>query len=72
MELTRECIEEIVLAAREVDNGKLVITVQSRPEDSRSFDLKCEFEKRCRVSRDGRKAVPTETDAKKYPQDKFS
>jgi hypothetical protein len=58
MELTRECIEEIVLAAREVDDGKLVITIQARPEDSRSFDLKCEYEKRHRVRRNDAGAQP--------------
>jgi hypothetical protein len=72
MELTKQCIEEIVLAAREIDNGKLVITLQSRPEDKQSFDLKCEYEKRHRVPRDGRQAVPTEDGARKYPKDKFS
>jgi hypothetical protein len=72
MELTQQCIEEIVLAAREADSGKLVITVQARPEDSRNFDLKCEYEKRYRVFRDSRQAVPTEVVARKNPQDKFS
>lgn len=71
MELTQQCIEEIVLAAREAASGKLVITVQSRPEDSRSFDLKCEYEKRYRVSRDGNQAIPTVNAEKRHPQDKF-
>jgi hypothetical protein len=72
MELTQQCIEEIVLAAREAESGKLVITVQARPEDKKAFDLKCEYEKRYRVFRDSRQAVPSEDPAKRYPQDKFS
>jgi hypothetical protein len=71
MELTKECIEEIVLAAREVDNGTLTITIQTRPEDKKAFQFKCEYEKRYLVSRDGRAAIPTVGEARKYPQDKI-
>jgi hypothetical protein len=69
MELTQQCIEEIMLAAREAASGKLVITLESRPEDSRNFDLKCEYVKRFRVSS---QAIPTVNAAKRHPQDKFS
>jgi hypothetical protein len=51
MELTQQCLDEIMLAAREVDNGKLVITVEGRPEDNRNFDIKLAYEIRCRVRR---------------------
>jgi hypothetical protein len=51
MELTQQCIDEIVLAAREVSNGKVIITVQSRPEDDRYFDLKLAYEVRRRIRR---------------------
>jgi hypothetical protein len=59
MDLTKECIEEIMLAAQEVDNGQLVITIENRPEDKKTFDLKCEYKKRFRVSRESRMALPT-------------
>jgi hypothetical protein len=49
MELTRECLEEIAAAALAVDNGTLTITIQARPEDSRSFDLKLSYEIRRRI-----------------------
>jgi hypothetical protein len=61
MELTQQCIEEIIRAAREVDSGVLTITIQVRPEDNRAFDFKCEYEKRFRVSRSGKGAIPTTT-----------
>jgi hypothetical protein len=51
MELTQQCIEEIMLAAREVDNGTLTITIQARPEDSQYFDLKLSYEIRRRIRR---------------------
>jgi hypothetical protein len=72
MELTQQCLEEIILAARESANGTLVITVQSRPEDSQSFDFKCNYETRFRVTRNGRQAIPTEGSGKSAPNDKFS
>jgi hypothetical protein len=71
MELTRECLEEIALAALEAENGKLVITVQPRPEDKRSFDLKCEYEKRFRVYREESGAIPTKTAGRNTPEDKL-
>jgi hypothetical protein len=71
MELTKECLEEIALAARDVDGGKLVVTIQARKEDEKAFDLKCEYEKRFRVSRTGKDAIPRETQEKDYPQDKY-
>jgi hypothetical protein len=52
-------LERIEKAAREAGDGKVVITIQPRPEDSRSFDLKCEYEKRYRLSRTGAAAVPS-------------
>lgn len=67
MELTEKCIEEIVSAAQAAGNGKLVITVQPRVEDKQSFDLKCEYEKRIRVSRDGRAVIPTKASGKSLP-----
>jgi hypothetical protein len=57
MELTQQCIDEIVLAAREVENGSLTVTIQARPEDKKSFALKCKYEKRFIVSRDGRHRI---------------
>ncbi|GHV79606.1 hypothetical protein AGMMS49944_13970 [Spirochaetia bacterium] len=51
MELTKECIDEIVLAARQVESGSLTITIQARPEDKRFFDMKLAYEKRYRVGR---------------------
>ncbi len=72
MELTQQCIEEIVLAAREVDSGKLIITLEARPEDSRNFDIKCDYTKRFRVSRDGRRATPTDGIIGRCPQDKIN
>jgi hypothetical protein len=51
MELTKECIDEIILAARQVESGSLTITIQARPEDKRYFDFKCVYEKRYRVGR---------------------
>jgi hypothetical protein len=38
MELTKECLEEITAAAREVEIGTLTITLQARPEDSQFFE----------------------------------
>jgi hypothetical protein len=49
MELTRECLAAITTAAREVDNGTLVITIQARPEDKRAFDLKLSYDIRLRI-----------------------
>jgi hypothetical protein len=71
MDLTKECIEEIVLAAKEVERGALTITIQSRTEDKKTFDFKCEYEKRYRVPREGRAATPTEMAPRAYPQDKL-
>jgi hypothetical protein len=51
MELTKECLDEIMLAARKVENGSLTITIQVRPEDNRSFDLKLGYEIRRRIVR---------------------
>jgi hypothetical protein len=59
MELTQQCIEEIVRAAREVDSGTLTIIIQARPEDKKSFSMKCEYEKRYIVSRYGRSEIST-------------
>jgi hypothetical protein len=70
MELTKECIEEIILAAQEVDNGQLVVTIENRPEDKKTFDLKCEYKKRFRVLREGRQALPTYSPPRS-PADKF-
>jgi hypothetical protein len=72
MELTKECLEEIALCAREVDNGTLTIIIQSRPEDKKAFQLKCEYEKRYMVNRRGRSAFPTEIPGKTDPADKYS
>ena len=71
MELTQECFEEIVRAAKEAGNGRLTITIQPRPEDKRNFDMVCEFERRIRLSRDGRTSLPTETTARKIPADRY-
>jgi hypothetical protein len=71
MELTQQCIEEIVLAAREVDSGTLVITIQTRPEDKRAFTLKCEYEKRYLVNRNGRAAIPTDSTRTRNPHEKI-
>ena len=71
MELTQQCIEEIMLAAREVDNGTLTITIQARPEDEKSFDIKCDYTKRFRVSRKGQNQIPTETALRQFPPDKI-
>jgi hypothetical protein len=51
MELTKECIDEIVLASRQIESGSLTITIQARPKDKRSFDMKLAYEKRYRVGR---------------------
>jgi hypothetical protein len=72
MELTQQCIEEIVFTSRKVNNGKVVITVVSRPEDSQNFDFFCEFKEQFRVTRNGRQEIPTKNTAKKDPWDKFS
>jgi hypothetical protein len=61
MELTTACIDKIVSAAQMADNGKLVITIQERPEDKQCFDVKCEYEQRFRVYRDGKNAVSTKS-----------
>jgi hypothetical protein len=71
MELTKECLEEIVLAAREAGTGKLVITVKTRPEDQRAFDINCAYEKTFRVGRTGGAAVPTQETGRKSPADKY-
>jgi hypothetical protein len=68
MELNQQCIEEIILAAREAENGRLVITIESRPEDAKNFDLKCDYTKRFRVPR----KAPTEDNARRFPKDKYS
>jgi hypothetical protein len=60
MELTRECLDEIILAAREVDSGTLTITLQARPEDNRHFDLKLGYEIRRRIRRDDADAKPAQ------------
>jgi hypothetical protein len=60
MELTKQCIEEIMLAAREVDNGTLTITIQVRPEDGRYFDLKLSYEIRYRIRRNDADAKPAQ------------
>jgi hypothetical protein len=70
MELTKECIEEIVLAAREVNTGTLTITIQARPEDKKAFQFKCEYEKRYVVNRYGREDIPTEMPERQFPPDK--
>jgi hypothetical protein len=49
MELTRECLEAITTAAREAESGTLVITLRTRPEDKRAFDLKLSYEIRLRI-----------------------
>jgi hypothetical protein len=72
MELTQQCIEEIILAAMDVDNVRLVITLESRPEDAKNFDFRCEYTKRFRVPRTGHQADPTEDIARLFPKDKFS
>jgi hypothetical protein len=51
MELTQECFEAIAEAAHKVDNGTLTITIQTRPEDSRSFDMKLAYEAQHRIKR---------------------
>jgi hypothetical protein len=51
MELTKECLEAITAAAREVELGTLTITLQARPEDSQFFDLKLGYEIRRRIGR---------------------
>jgi hypothetical protein len=50
MELTKECLDEIILAAWKVGNGSLTIVIQVRPEDSRYFDLKPGYETRRRIT----------------------
>jgi hypothetical protein len=68
MKLTKECHEEIDLAAMEVETGALTITIKARPEDKRTFDFKCVYEKQFRVG----KAIPSEMSAgRSLPQDKF-
>jgi hypothetical protein len=70
MELTKECLEEIVLAAREADSGSVTITVQARPEDKRCYDFKCEYKKQYRIPRGT--AIPTEMPVgRSLPHDKF-
>jgi hypothetical protein len=66
MELTKECHEEIDLAARELASGALTIVIQVRPEDKQAFDFKCVYEKRFRVGR----TLPTETPGISLPRDK--
>jgi hypothetical protein len=51
MELTRKCLEEIATAAREAGDGILTITVQSRPEDKKFFELRLAYDKRIRVGK---------------------
>jgi hypothetical protein len=72
MELTQQCIDEIIFAAREVESGALTVTIQARPEDKKSFALKCEYEKRFIVNRNGRREVSTETEEKQFPPDKIN
>jgi hypothetical protein len=54
MELTKQCIEEIVLVAREVESGTLTIVIQARPEDNTCFDLELSCKIRRRIRRNGR------------------
>jgi hypothetical protein len=72
MELTERCIKEIILAAKEAENSKLVITIDPRPEDSHTFDLKCDYTRRLRVTRTGIQAYPTEGKDNNFPHDKYS
>jgi hypothetical protein len=58
MELTRECLEEIMKAARALDSGSLTITIQARPEDERYFDLKLGYEIRRRIRRNDADTKP--------------
>jgi hypothetical protein len=67
MELTQACFEEIAMAARDVDSGSLKITIQTRPEDRQAFDMRLEYEKRYRIGR----AIPTVSEAKSGPRDKY-
>jgi hypothetical protein len=60
MELTKECLNEIILAARAVDSGSLTITIQVRPEDGRYFDLKLGYETRRRIKRNNADAKPAQ------------
>jgi hypothetical protein len=60
MELTQQCIEEIVLAARAVDSGSLTVTIQVRPEDGRYFNLKLGYEIRRRIRRNDADTKPAQ------------
>jgi hypothetical protein len=72
MELTQAVHEEIDLAAREINSGRLTITIDARPEDTKNFDMRLEFEKRFRLSRTGRQALPTVAPGTLIPRDKYS
>jgi hypothetical protein len=58
MELTKECLEEIALCAKEVDTGTLTVTIQARPEDSRYFDLELSYKIRRRIRRNDASTKP--------------
>jgi hypothetical protein len=72
MELTQQCLEEIIMAAKEVErNGSLTITIQARPEDRKKYDMKVAYENRFRIDRNGRSAIPSEMTGSTFPQNKF-
>jgi hypothetical protein len=63
MELTKEHIDEIVLAAQGIEYGKVTISIAGDP--SRVVDIITE-----RRTRFGQN-VPTGTTGEKYPKDKY-
>jgi hypothetical protein len=64
MELTKELIDEIVLAAQDIDYGKITIAITGQ-QSGKVVDIITE--KRDRY----RDAIPTASQSGKYQKDKF-
>jgi hypothetical protein len=67
MELTQQCIDQIVLAARKIKRGDLHIKIMVRPEDEQNYDVIFGTEERMRF----RKALLTQDEPRSSPRDKY-
>jgi hypothetical protein len=65
MELMKEILEEVALAAQDIDYGKITISISGPP--SNSVDIITEKRYRYRAQ----KPEPSESPIKEHPQDKF-
>jgi hypothetical protein len=63
MELVKEILEEVALAAQEIDYGKITINISGPP--SNSVDIITEKRSRFRMSE------PSKSPPKEHPRDKF-